>query len=101
MPSKFLGVPKNPSLYESPLGCHLWMPHLMQAAIAKQWLVIDIRMILQFQPSLDSYIGRVLIFKSEGHEFESRQGRTLSEKFKAFFLLIEEQLSMLKFFRLL
>ena len=72
----------------------------MQAAIAKRSLLIDVRMILYFQPSFCSYIGRALTFKSEGCEFEPHWGRELCQKNKVFFLKIEEQLSMLKFFRL-
>ena len=53
-----------------------------------------------FQPSSGSYIGGVLIFKSESHVFEFCQGRVLFQKKSNFFLIIEEQLSMLKFFRL-
>ena len=92
--------PKNPSIYESPLGCHLWMPLQMQAAIAKRSLLIDVRMILHFQPSFRSCIGRALAFKSEGCEFELHRGRELYQKDRVIFLIIEEQLSMLKFFRL-
>ena len=72
----------------------------MQAAIAKRSLLIDVRMILHFQPSFRSYIGRALTFRSEGCEFEPRRGRELSQKNRVIFLIIEEQLSMLKFFRL-
>ena len=53
-----------------------------------------------FQASPSSYIGRALAFKSEGHEFKPHRVRDLFQKIKAFILLIEEQLSMLKFFRL-
>ena len=66
----------------------------------KRSLLIDVRMILHLQPSFCSYIGRALTFLSEGCEFEPRRGRELSQKNRVFFLIIEEQLSMLKFFRL-
>ena len=55
---------------------------------------------LPFQLSSSSTVGKALTFKSEGHEFEPCRGKDLFQKIKAFILLIEEQLSMLKFFRL-
>ncbi len=70
----------NPSIYESPLGCHLWMPLSMQAAIAKRLLLIYVRMIQHFQASFSSYNGKALTFKSEGHEFDPHWGRELFQQ---------------------
>ena len=108
MPSKFLGVPlkiagRRPAIFQKTLlfmnppwdvtyGC--------PSRCKQRSLLIYVRMILKFQASFSSFNDRVFTFKSESHEFEPHRGRELFQKIKAFFLLIEEQLSMLKFFRL-
>ena len=94
MPSKFLGVPlkiagRRPAIFQKTL---LFMN--------PPWDVTYECPSAHFQPSFRSYIGRALAFKSEGCEFEPRWGRELYQKNRVIFLIIEEQLSMLKFFRL-
>ena len=108
MPSKFLGVPlkiagRRPAIFQKTL---LFMnppwdvTYECPSRCKQRSLLIDVRMILLFQPSFRGYIGRALTFRSEGCEFEPHRGRELSQKNRVFFLIIEEQLSMLKFFRL-
>ena len=108
MPSKFLRVPlkiagRRPAIFQKTL---LFMnppwdvTYECPSRCKQRSLLIDVRMILHLQPSFRSYIGRALTFKSEGCEFEPHRGRELYQKNRVFFLIIEEQLSMLKFFRL-
>ena len=84
----------------------LWIPGLVfqtdnfEAENICVLINVSERMILHLQPSFRSYIGRALTFKSEGCEFEPHRGRELYQKNRVIFLIIEEQLSMLKFFRL-
>ena len=110
MPSKFLGVPlkiagRRPAIFQKTLLFMNppWDVTYECPSRCKQRsrsLLIDVRMIPHIQSSFRSYIGRALAFKSEGCEFEPRWGRELYQKNRVIFLIIEEQLSMLKFFRL-
>ena len=99
MPSKFLGVPlkiagRRPAIFQKTL---LFMnPPWDVTYECPSRCQND----PTFLPSFRSYIDRALTFKSEGCEFEPCRGRELYQKNRVIFLIIEEQLSMLKFFRL-